>query len=528
MCCSESQNEKTSFLSKIVQLIGGSIDSCVLKASCIWTASCSSIASCASRLTRLFPPLLRSCGHSQLDQPNRSQMQKNSALLVNGSGSSRSTECLTLEPSELLLIDYHCNGLARNGVQPTAQYVGSNNHHPNHHPNLIGNPNHPNHLLNSHHLHQLRSTNVTINNQLNSQLNSQLSNQLNSQLNSQINQLNQQQFAMHSSTVNVGTPTGHCPLSGPPGDNSTMIQFDGYSNSYSNLIQNLNNTYLNNYHHQGNLQLNNLNNLNSLNSLNHCHIAPHQRAASMYSCHSDTTTATNTTTSSDSELDLNALTEQLVDDEDDDLNEEELRKLAINTDELLFGAANHVLNNNNLTTNHIIDNLISQHKPPSNRLLHLRQVLEKNSLDRTDSDNETILNYINSLSAFDKYDQSIKKQLASVMILAIIESPYTVILTHNETLDSFCCLIHGSVEHVYSNDEQLLNSQQPAASSKILQPGDVFGITEPSLENLYFKGIMKTLTPFCWFLCVTQHDFYKILSSTVSSLEIQHFCLAFV
>jgi len=409
-------------------------------------------------------------------------MQKNSALLVNGRTGSRSTECLTLEPSELLLIDYDCNGLSTSVAQSTQQYV---NH------NLT------NHLLNNHHLHQLRQSNAL----------------------NQSHHHHQQQFAntMHSSTV--GSQSTNCPLNNNQSiDNSTLIQFSGggggeFNNSYTNLINNLNNTYLNSYHspHQnGNQQFHQTQFTSNLNHNLQCHIAPHQRAASMYSCHSDTT-ATNTTTSSDSELDLNALTEQLVDDEDDDLNEEELRKLALNTDELLFGTNHHVLNNNNLTNN-LIDNLISSHKPPSNRLLHLRQVLEKNSLDRTDQDNETILNYINSLSAFDKYDQSIKKQLASVMILAIIESPFTVILTHNETLDSFCCLIHGTVEHVFSNEETLNN--QSNQNSRILQPGDVFGITEPSLENLYFKGIMKTLTPFCWFLCVTQHDFYKILSST--------------
>lgn len=419
-------------------------------------------------------------------------MQKNSALLVNGTG-SRSTECLTLENSELLLIDYHCNGLqSANQSNQTAQYVGS--------PNALNHNLTNHHLLNNHHLHQLRQPNVLNHPQLNHQFATAATMQ-------------------HSSAVG-NTPT-NCPLSTATQsaiDNSALINFGGFNSSYTNLINNLNNTYLNGYHspHQTNGNMNHLQQFSNLNhNLHHqCHITPHQRAASMYSCHSDTTTATNTTTSSDSELDLNALTEQLVDDEDDDLNEEELRKLAMNTDELLFGANQHLLNNNNLTNN-LIDNLISSHKPPSNRLLHLRQILEKNSLDRTDQDNETILNYINSLSAFDRYDQSIKKQLASVMILAIIESPFTVILTHNETLDSFCCLIHGSVEHVFSNEETLNN--QANQNSKILQPGDVFGITEPSLENLYFKGIMKTLTPFCWFLCVTQHDFYKILSSTVSN-----------
>lgn len=433
-------------------------------------------------------------------------MQKNSALLVNGTpGSTRSTECLTLDNSELLLLDYHCkNGLSSNVQstgQSTAQYVNTNSNALNHH-NLT------NHLFNNH-LHQLRQPNVLNPSQ---QLNHQFINS-----------------TMHSSTIGQST-TVNCPLNqtstSTSMENNALLNFNYPNASYTNLINNLNNTYLNNYHsgHQAGHQTpingsNNTHNIQQFSNLNHnlhhqCHIAPHQRAASMYSCHSDTTTATNTT-SSDSELDLNALTEQLVDDEDDDLNEEELRKLAINTDELLFGT-NHLLNNN--LTNNLIDNLITSHKPISNRLLHLRQVLEKNSLDRTDQDNETILNYINSLSAFDKYDQSIKKQLASVMILAIIESPFTVILTHNETLDSFCCLIHGSVEHVFSNEETLNN--QMNQKSKILQPGDVFGITEPSLENLYFKGIMKTLTPFCWFLCVTQHDFYKILSSTVSSNRI--------
>lgn len=401
-------------------------------------------------------------------------MQKNNSALLNtnGGGSSKSTECLTLENSELLLLNNHCDVFSAIDHSINTNHVHYLNHH-------TLNNNLRNYQFN-HPPHQLR-TNVT-------------SQQPQSILNNHFNT----NAPMHSSTVGhhptQQQPTNHhCPLNQQ--DQQNLILNGGYSNSFSNLLNNFNNPYLN-YQQNGLITPYNLQNM--------LNIAPHQRAASMYSCHSDTTTATNTT-SSDSELDLTGALTELADDEDDDINEEDIRKLMINTDELFN---NHHLNLNNNNSN------------LSNRLLNLKQVLEKNSLDRTDSDNETILNYINSLSAFDKYDQSIKKQLASVMILAIIESPFTVILTHNETLDSFCCLIHGAVEHIYLNDE-IIDQQKRNSSnnkiqtSKILQPGDAFGITEPSLDNLYFKGIMKTLIADCWFLCVTQHDFYKILSETV-------------
>jgi len=105
-------------------------------------------------------------------------------------------------------------------------------------------------------------------------------------------------------------------------------------------------------------------------------------------------------------------------------------------------------------------------------------------------------------------DNNVKKKLAYEMILAIIEKEQTVILTHNEILDSFCCLIHGTVEHISTSN----------SVPSILYPGDVFGIIEPTMEKVYFDGIMKTLTPHCWFLCVCQQDFCKILNVSVSEV----------
>ncbi|RWS16666.1 rap guanine nucleotide exchange factor 2-like isoform X6, partial [Dinothrombium tinctorium] len=205
----------------------------------------------------------------------------------------------------------------------------------------------------------------------------------------------------------------------------------------------------------------------------------HQRASSMYSCHSDTTTATtNTTTSSDSEIDLTGLVEGLVDDETEERDKGE---------EDCYISLSHRI------------------PSPSNQLVVLRQVLEKDPIERTEAETEIILNFINNIPAFSKYDVNIRKQLAAVMVLAIIEKPSTIILTHLEILDSFCCLIYGQVEHLYNNK-----------TSRQLHPGDVFGITEPTMDTIYFEGIMKTCSPYCWFLCVSQTDFYKILNHSQS------------
>jgi hypothetical protein len=462
----------------------------------------------------LLPPLSVyfgfSFGPESTGNTNRQQMHKNSALLGNG-GTSKSTECLALEPSELLLIDYHCNGLTTatfTGAESNNLASGYTYHHHHHHHHIPQQQHmHPQLHQQLHHLQGLpvgtRSTMPAASGVGGGSGQSIGGSSTSSGASASVHELQLHQFAsshhhhLQQSTIHASQqsqqsqqqPQSHpllatsaCPING------AQLQMQ-----YGAL---LNQTYLHNYM------------TSSLNAMSpSIPWMPHQRAASMYSCHSDTTNTTNTT-SSDSELDLNGLNEGLVDDDDDDLNEEELSKLALNADELLYN--NLLLTNNN---NNLINNLISNHKPPSNQLLHLRQVLEKNALDRTDEDNETILNYINSLNAFDKYDQATKKQLASVMILAIIENPFTVILTHNETLDSFCCLIHGTVEHLYSASDTY--GRSPMHNSKILHPGDIFGITEPTMETIYFEGIMKTLTPFCWFLCVTQLDFYRILSTTV-------------
>ena len=41
--------------------------------------------------------------------------------------------------------------------------------------------------------------------------------------------------------------------------------------------------------------------------------------------------------------------------------------------------------------------------------------------------------------------------------------------------------------------------------------GHSFGIT-PTMEKLYHKGVMKTVKDDCQFVCITQTDYYKILS----------------
>ena len=188
-------------------------------------------------------------------------------------------------------------------------------------------------------------------------------------------------------------------------------------------------------------------------------------------------------------LDLNGLIEGLVDNVDDDLDDTLIDNLFYST-----------------SLNQSLAQDWSDACLPSTQLLLVKEVLEKDPLERTIEDNHFIFNFLNTLKAFDRFESNVKKQLAADMMLAIIEKEQTVILTHNEILDSFCCLIHGTVEHISTSNNV----------PSILYPGDIFGITEPIMEKVYFNGIMKTLTPFCWFLCVCQQDFCKILNVLVS------------
>ena len=55
-----------------------------------------------------------------------------------------------------------------------------------------------------------------------------------------------------------------------------------------------------------------------------------------------------------------------------------------------------------------------------------------------------------------------------------------------------------------------------SSSSSELHLGDSFGIT-PTMEKLYHAGVMRTKCDDCQFVCVTQNDYYRILSQGAES-----------
>ena len=55
-----------------------------------------------------------------------------------------------------------------------------------------------------------------------------------------------------------------------------------------------------------------------------------------------------------------------------------------------------------------------------------------------------------------------------------------------------------------------------SSCSSELHLGDSFGIT-PTMEKLYHAGVMRTKCDDCQFVCVTQNDYYRILSQGAES-----------
>ncbi|KAL5281093.1 RAPGEF2 family protein [Megaselia abdita] len=169
------------------------------------------------------------------------------------------------------------------------------------------------------------------------------------------------------------------------------------------------------------------------------------------------------------EVDLSGLVESVVDDDDSD--EEDLAES--------------------------MESLTTTTRTPRT----IRDCLEKDPTDRTDADLTTLLELTHTLKAFQNTTHSIRRALCSVMVFAVVDSAGTTVLSDGEELDSWSVLINGVVE-VEEDD----NSEK-----KTLEVGDSFGIL-PTMDKFYHKGTMRTKTNDCQFVCITQNDYYRILS----------------
>lgn len=128
----------------------------------------------------------------------------------------------------------------------------------------------------------------------------------------------------------------------------------------------------------------------------------------------------------------------------------------------------------------------------------VRECLEKDPTDRTDDDIETLLEFTQKLKAFTNMTLTVRRELCSVMVFAVVEKAGTMVMNDGEELDSWSVLINGHVEIEHSNGDK-----------KELQVGDSFGIL-PTMDKLYHHGVMRTKCDDCQFVLITQTDYYRI------------------
>ncbi|TRY80967.1 hypothetical protein TCAL_12515 [Tigriopus californicus] len=182
----------------------------------------------------------------------------------------------------------------------------------------------------------------------------------------------------------------------------------------------------------------------------------------------------------------------------------------------------------------------------------VRECLEKDPADRNAKDIEVLLEFSKTLEAFNNMTLATRRALCSVMVFAVVEKAGTVVMNHEEELDSWSVIINGEVRiddpNPGSNNNHALNNQTTSTfpnlnqsqtnntnnnnnnqhhpnvtrssrsnnHGKYLKIGDSFGITA-TMDKLYHQGVMKTCMDDCQFVCITQNDYYKILKEEATN-----------
>ncbi|CAG0881920.1 unnamed protein product [Cyprideis torosa] len=129
----------------------------------------------------------------------------------------------------------------------------------------------------------------------------------------------------------------------------------------------------------------------------------------------------------------------------------------------------------------------------------VRDCLEKDPAERTETDIEILLDFTQQLRAFSNMTLAVRRALCSVMVFAVVERAGTVVMNDGEELDSWSVIVNGSVE-----------IELPDGRKQDLELGDSFGIT-PTMNKMYHSGVMRTKVDDCQFVCITQECYYRIL-----------------
>ncbi|CAA93100.2 Rap guanine nucleotide exchange factor [Caenorhabditis elegans] len=137
----------------------------------------------------------------------------------------------------------------------------------------------------------------------------------------------------------------------------------------------------------------------------------------------------------------------------------------------------------------------------------VRECLEKEPSERNSEDLAVLLDFMQHMSAFAALPMSIKRQLCLKMVFAVVNDAGTVVLAHNEKLDSWSVIVNGCVEVV-----------KPSGERVEYKLGDSFG-AEPTPATQIHIGEMRTMVDDCEFVLVEHRDFCSIMSTIGDHIE---------
>ncbi|TRY68125.1 hypothetical protein DNTS_025219 [Danionella cerebrum] len=137
----------------------------------------------------------------------------------------------------------------------------------------------------------------------------------------------------------------------------------------------------------------------------------------------------------------------------------------------------------------------------------VRDCLEKDPMDRTDDDIEQLLEFVQQLPAFASLSVSVRRELCTVMVFAVVERAGTIVLNHGEELDSWSVILNGAVEVI-----------RPDGRSENVCMGGSFGVS-PSMEKQLMTGVMRTKVDDCQFVCIAQQEYCCILNQVEQNTQ---------
>eukprot|EP00794_Sanderia_malayensis_P016597 gene16597-18286_t len=130
----------------------------------------------------------------------------------------------------------------------------------------------------------------------------------------------------------------------------------------------------------------------------------------------------------------------------------------------------------------------------------VRDCLEKDPSERTESDINILMDFVQHLPAFSKVSHNVRHEMCAVMVFAVVETAGSEVMNDGEEMDSWSVILNGSVEVTFAT-----------GGSTTMHLGDAFGVkTEP--ETIFHKGVMRTRVDDCQFVCIAREDYWRIFS----------------